>query len=139
MSFLPVYLDASALLKLIVPERESGALAAELEQWPDRVSAAIVRVEVLRALRRDGRSKAVHQTAEAVLDGLVLIRIDEPVLLRAAGFKNPRLRALDAIHLAAALAIGDDPEAFITYDAKLARAAVEERLTVRHPGVRRLA
>ena len=73
-----------------------------------------------------------------MLDGLALVRVDEQVLGRAAMFRNPQLRALDAIHLAAALSIGDDPAAFITYDARLARAAEMERLTVLHPGVQRL-
>ncbi len=138
MSFLPVYLDASALLKLVVVERESNALAAELERWPDRVSASIVRVEIHRALHRAGLSKSLHDAADAVLEGLTLMRVDEHVLGRAATFRNPQLRALDAIHLAAALSIGDDPAAFITYDAKLARAAELEQLTVLHPGVQRL-
>jgi uncharacterized protein len=138
VSFLPVYLDASALLKLVVVERESDALAAELERWPDRVSASIVRVEVHRALHRVGLPKSVHEAADAVLDGLILIRLDEHVLSRAATFRNPQLRALDAIHLASALSVGDDPAAFITYDARLARAAELERLTVVHPGVRSL-
>ena len=138
MSFLPVYLDASALLKLVVVERESTELAAELNRWPDRVSASIVRVEVHRALHRAGLSKSLHSAADTVLDGLILIRVDEPLLGRAAMFRNPQLRALDAIHLAAALSIGDDPAAFITYDARLARAAELERLTVLHPGVQKL-
>jgi predicted nucleic acid-binding protein len=138
VSFLPVYLDASALLKLVVAEPESAALATAIGQWPDRVSASIVSVEIHRALRRAGRPRAAHEAADAVLAGLVLIKIDEPVLARASRFSNPPLRALDAIHLAAALTIGDEPEAFITYDTRLARAAAMEHLTVLHPGVKAL-
>ena len=138
MSFLPVYLDASALLKLVVAERESEALQAALHRWPDRVSASIVRVEVHRALRRLARPSSAHELAEALLDSLVLIRLDESVLARAAALENPHLRALDAIHVAAALSIGDDPDAFVTYDVRLARAASAEGLTVLHPGVDRL-
>ena len=139
MSFLPVYLDASAILKLVVVERESDALATELERWPDRVSSSIVRVEVHRALHRTGLWRSLRGAADAVLDGFTLIRMDEQVLGRAAMFRNPQLRALDAIHLAAALSIGDDPAAFITYDARLARAAALERLPVLHPGVQTLS
>jgi predicted nucleic acid-binding protein len=95
-------------------------------------------VEVHRALRRVGASRAVRTRAEAVLSGLVLVRIDEPVLSRASSFKDPILRALDAIHLATALSLGDEPDAFITYDARLARAAAKQRLRVQHPGVDRL-
>ncbi len=138
MSFLPVYLDASAIVKLVVPERETDALWSDLGRWPDRVSSALVVVEVHRALRRAGASRAVRARADAVLSGLVLIRIDDLVLSRAASFKDPILRALDAIHLAAALSLGDDPDAFITYDGRLAIAAQKQRLRVRHPGVDRL-
>ena len=138
MSLLPVYLDASAIVKLVVPEAETDALLSALARWPDRVSSDLARVEVHRALRRAGASRAIHARADAVLSGLVLVRIDDPVLSRAASFKDPVLRALDAIHLAAALSLGDDPDAFITYDSRLAKAARKQRLEVQHPGLDRL-
>ena len=139
MTFLPVYLDTSAIVKLIVTERETEALRSALGRWPDRVSAALAGVEVHRALWRAGASRALRARANAVIEGLVLIRLDEPILARAASFKHPRLRALDAIHLAAALTLGDDPDAFITYDVRLAQAADQRGLRVLHPGVDRLA
>jgi len=135
---LPVYLDSSAIIKLIVREPETEALVAALERWPDRVSSALARVEVHRALRRAGRPKVAHVKADAVLDALVLIRVDEPMLTRAASLGDRQMRSLDAIHLAAALTLGDDPDALITYDVRLARLASEEGLTVLHPGVARL-
>jgi predicted nucleic acid-binding protein len=138
VSFLPVYLDASALVKLVLPERETDALVAALERWPDRVSSALSRVEVFRALHRAAASKSIHDRAAAVLEGLVLTRLDEPVLERAGSFKDPQLRTLAALQLAAALSLGDDPDAFITYDARLARAALREGLQVLHPGATRL-
>ena len=134
MNFLPAYLDASAIVKLVKAERESDALISSLAQWPDRVTVAMARVEVHRALWRMGASRAEHARADSVLDGLVLIRIDAVILARAASFKDRNLRTLDAIHLATALTLGDDPDAFITYDARLARAAERERLPVLHPG-----
>jgi predicted nucleic acid-binding protein len=138
VNFVPVYFDASALLKLVVVEAETDALMTAVDRWPDRVSASIVRVEVHRALRRLVQPKSVLERADAMLEGLVLLRIDAPVLTRAATLRNPHLRALDAIHLAAALSLGDDPAAFVTYDARLASAAKSEGLTVLHPGVERL-
>jgi uncharacterized protein len=66
----------------------------------------------------------------------VLIRLDESILSRAAAFTQPQMRSLDAIHLAAALAIGDEPDALITYDGRFARAARDEGLTVLHPGAK---
>lgn len=54
----------------------------------------------------------------------------------AARLGSPQVRALDAIHLATALAIGDDDLEFITYDDRLADAARAEGLTVVQPGRR---
>ena len=139
MSFRPVYLDASAIVKLIVSEAETAALMATLADWPDRVSSVVARVEVHRALRRAGASPSQRARAEAVLAGLVLIRVDEPILSGAAALRDPHLRALDAIHLATALSLGDDSETFIVYDAKLAKAAAKQRLQVAHPGATRLS
>ena len=134
MNYLPVYLDSSAIVKLIVAEPETDALFAELAQWPDRVSSALAEAEAHRALRRTRQSKAVHARADAVLQAISLIRIDAPVLARAAQFVRPDMRSLDAIHLAAALTMGDDPEAFITYDDRQAKAAEAEGLKVVQPG-----
>jgi hypothetical protein len=52
----------------------------------------------------------------------------------AARLGSAQVRALDAIHLATALAIGDDDLEFITYDDRLADAARAEGLTVVQPG-----
>jgi len=135
---LPVYLDSSAIVKLVIAEAESAALMAALDRWRARVSSALAHVEVRRALRRTGHSKAALARAADVLDSLILIRLDDTVLLRAASFADPNTRSLDAVHLAAALGIGDDPDALITYDARLARLAEREGLNVLHPGVERL-
>ena len=138
MNFLPVYLDTSAIVKLVVAERETDDLLEALGRWPDRVSSALAEVEVHRALRRINAPAAQHTRAAAILDGLVLLRLDDAVLAKAGSIEGRELRSLDAIHLAAALTLGDDPEAFITYDARLARAAERLRLRVAHPGTEKL-
>jgi hypothetical protein len=138
VNFLPVYLDSSAIVKLVVLESGTTELLAELDHWPDRVSSSMARVEVHRALRRAGASPALRVRADAVLSSLALLRVDDMVLARAASFRDPMLRTLDAIHLATALSLGDAPEAFVTYDARLARAATRQRLRVVSPGVEAL-
>lgn len=50
-----VYLDSSALVKLVVRESESGALRRFLRRHPSRVSCALARTEVPRADRRARR------------------------------------------------------------------------------------
>jgi predicted nucleic acid-binding protein len=138
VSFLPVYLDTSAIVKLVVPERETDALVAALARWPDRVSSVVARIELHRALWRARVSRPIRARADAVLSALVLVHLDESVTSRASSFKDQALRSLDAIHLATALSLGDDPGAFVTYDARLAAAARKRRLNVLHPGVDRL-
>ena len=131
-------LDASAIVKLIVPEAETDALMAALSDWPDRVSSVVASVEVHRVLKRGKASAAQRARADVVLAGLVLIGIDDPVLALASSLRDPELRAIDAIHLATALSLGDDPEMFVVYDARLGRAASRQRLQVAHPGAARL-
>lgn len=95
-------------------------------------------MELHRALWRAGAPEAVRTRAEEVLSAIVLVRLDDTVLRRASSLRDAQLRSLDALHLATALSIGDDPEAFITYDARLAAAARHQRLHVAHPGLARL-
>ena len=134
MSVVPVYLDSSALMKLILPEPESEALEQALHRWPHWLSSELAAVECRRALRRIGAPKAAGRRADGVLATVVLLRLDEPVLRLASHVGPPLLRSLDAIHLASALSIGDYPDAFITYDDRLAEAARTLKLHVLAPG-----
>ena len=74
-----LYLDSSAIVKLVVAEPETAALRAFLVAWPDRVTSALARLEVLRALRRAAVPAAVRRRAVRVLARIALVRIDEPV------------------------------------------------------------
>ncbi len=47
-----LYLDSSALVKLVLPEAESQALVELLARWEEKVSSALAFVEVIRASRR---------------------------------------------------------------------------------------
>lgn len=62
-----------------------------------------------------------------------MLRLDELTLRVAEQVGQPYLRSLDAIHLAAALSMGDLPTAFVTYDDRLAAAARACDLTVIPP------
>jgi uncharacterized protein len=129
-----VYLDSSALVKLVVAESESDALAAHLRRRPTRVSCALARVEVVRAVRPHGDAAVVR--ARQVLDRIALARLDETLLDAAADFEGAGLRSLDAIHLAAARSLGDDLGALVTYDRRMADAAKVAGLRVVAPGGR---
>ena len=117
-----LYLDSSAYVKVLVDETESGALRAFLAAGgARRVSSALLRTEALRSVRHLG-----SDALAIVRDGLRrvdLIEIDDRIL-DSAGILEPRvLRTLDAIHLATALAIGDDLDAIVTYDERMMAAA----------------
>jgi predicted nucleic acid-binding protein len=127
-----LYLDSSALVKLVVAEPETGALLEFLARWPHRVSSALARVEVLRAVKRIGASPAVRQRATRVLSRVALVRIDDSVLAAAARVRPPELRTLDAIHVATARSL-DGLAGVVTYDTRLGRAAEQARIKVWSP------
>ena len=118
----------SALVKLIVVERESDALFEFLRARPDRASSILSLVEVPRALRRISGTAVDRRRARRLLASLYLVDLDRRILAAAAAFEPAELRALDAIHLATAVALGEDLTDLITYDRRLAAAA--ERLDV---------
>jgi predicted nucleic acid-binding protein len=105
-----------------------------LQRWPDWVTSGIAAVECRRAMKRGRASAAVSRRAEAVLDRVTLIKVDEAVLRLASQIGSPVLRSLDAVHLATAMSMGDDPAAFVTYDDRLAIAARALKLSVLQPG-----
>jgi len=116
-----IYLDASALVKLVVPEPETAALRSELAGWDRHVSSALVRTEVVRACARV--SAAARRLAERVVASLDLIAVDDAVLDAAGRLKPLELRTLDAIHLASAQALGPALGAMVAYDSRLIEGA----------------
>ena len=128
-----IYIDSSALVKLIARERESAALLGFLPAWPKRISSVLARVELFRAIRRScGRTSELRR-AERVLSGLTLIRIDDDILRVAARLDPPDIRSLDAIHLATALSLQAELAGMITYDARMTDGAGMCGLTVFAP------
>jgi hypothetical protein len=119
-----VYLDSSALVKLVVAEPESMALMEQLRAWPQRVSSTLALTELPRALTRAGFGIAARRRAREVLGRVALLDIDRRILLTAAALEPRALRTLDAIHLATALTVREDLGAVVTYDRRL-RAAAE--------------
>lgn len=133
-----LYLDSSAIVKLVAPEPESSSLVDRLRDGPDVVSSALARVEVLRTVRRARGTAAEVRRAQAVLESIALLRIDEAVLDRATVVGAQALRSLDAIHLASALSLGDALTAVVTYDRRLASEARKMKMEVLTPLSRRL-
>ena len=124
------YLDASAIVKLVVDEVETEALRGFLAGAGHRATANVARVEVVRAVRAKGAQAVAN--ARTILSGIELIQLDDE-LLDLAGELEGTIRSLDAIHLAAALELGDELDAVITYDVRMARAAEQLGLPVAAP------
>jgi len=129
-----LYLDSSALVKLVLPEAESAALQESLAGWPAHVTSELASVEVLRAVRRVAVDPALEERAEEVMAGVHLIKMDNEFLAQAARLEPRTLRSLDAIHLATALSLGDDLGAVAVYDGPLAAAAAGCGIKVVAPG-----
>lgn len=130
---MALYLDSSAIVKLVVHEKETTALRRFLADHPIRVSSALSGLEVRRASLRDSWPDSVHRRALAVLSRLVLLAIDRETLESAAGLPPRNLRSLDAIHLATALRLGQELAGVLAYDERLAEAAAGAGLQVFAP------
>lgn len=126
------YLDSSAFVKLVIAEQESMALRRAITRWPQHASSTLLRSETIRALRRSGNTGQVP-AARRLMRAVSMIRIDEPLLDRAADLEPGELRTLDAIHLASALEIGPDLGVMIAYDIRLKAAAEAYGLAVESP------
>lgn len=126
-----LYADTSALAKLVLSEPESEALRAFVRGRGTLASSALVLTELTRAARR--LRPELEPQARGLVATLVLIDVDREVLTIAARLPPPEIRTLDAIHIATALALGDDLEAVLTYDARMTDATRAAGLVVEAP------
>lgn len=126
-----IYLDSSALVKLAVREVHSDALRKHLRRRRPLMSSALARTEVLRALLPGGEQALA--AGRAVLSRVDLVRVNDPVLAQAGTMSPVELRSLDAIHLATAGRIGTDLAEIVTYDQRMAAAALAMGYKVSSP------
>ena len=129
-----IYLDTSALVKLIANETESAALRTDLGARTELnwFTAALTRTELIRAASRTGERSAVEH-ARTLLASLDLVALTDRLLDTAATLAPASLRTLDAIHLAAAMTAGPRLDAVVTYDDRMATAASAAGLTLAQP------
>lgn len=132
------YLDASALVKLVREEPESSGLRAYLDE-ADLVSSELALTEVPRAIRRAAAHDPalpadllVARSAE-LLEAVALLPLDRSLLVAAGALAEPALRALDAIHVAAAIDL-TPIDAFVSYDVRQSAAARLAGLRTAAPG-----
>lgn len=129
-----IYLDSSALVKLLVAESESAALRTWISSRAELrlASSELAGVEVLRACRR--ADETVLPAAKALLADMDLVPLTSDLLDEAATVGEPQLRSLDAVQLASALSVRDDLTAFVAYDRRLTEAASAAGLVTASPG-----
>ncbi|HKT02636.1 MAG TPA: type II toxin-antitoxin system VapC family toxin [Rugosimonospora sp.] len=137
-----IYLDTSAILKLLHREAESEALAGHLETHggQDLITSALATVETARALRAVGAvdiAASAIRTSDQIVIGkgatIPAIAMTSAVLNVARTLPPEILRSLGAIHLATASLIGPDLHHLITYDKRMIAAAEVAGLPVEVP------
>jgi predicted nucleic acid-binding protein len=128
---MALYLDSSALVKLVAVEAESDELDTFVNDR-EIVSSELARTEVMRAVSR--RYEGLVESAEDFLEDLSLMPIDRLVTRAAAWVRPWTIRSLDAIHLASAKMLNPGLEALVTYDRRMVEAGRLAGLPVLSPG-----
>jgi predicted nucleic acid-binding protein len=126
-----VYVDTSALGRVLLGEPDAPAILRDLGGFDQRVASRLLRVELRRLALREQR---LHD-ADQLLAGLALLPLDEALLAAAETVPPSTVATLDAIHLVTALALSGAGrlDAVMTYDARLADGARQRGLTVLAP------
>jgi predicted nucleic acid-binding protein len=129
-----LYLDASALAKLYLPEPESEALETVLMRRRDLYVSDLSVTEIVSAAARRHRKGEMTQQDLTRLHKILLDDVTDRNYLTAAldssvhrsaeklllAFSGSFLRAADALHLALAQSI--EAKTFVTYDHRLIEA-----------------
>ena len=128
-----MYLDASAVAKLFLPEQGSEELNRQLAGRQDLILSDLAVTEVVSSLSRRHREGDLTRDQLSVLQGALLelrasgqvLRVDlDPAAHREAErlliLLNIALRAADALHLA--LALSAESTSLLTYDHRLRSA-----------------
>jgi predicted nucleic acid-binding protein len=128
---MAIYVDTSAAVKLLVREPETSALRRWLrEEERDLVSSDLLRAELARVALRLGDGT---RRAEAILAGIIVLPVTTTTFDSAGALEPATMRSLDALHLAAALDLGDELDAILTYDERLGAAATAHGVDVVAP------
>lgn len=133
-----LYVDTSALLKLLVREAESTVIERELVRWPSLATSIVTEVELPRAVAR-----ARQDRPDAVIDGSLIlqgviasaatIELTEDIVIAARSVAPVNVGALDAIHIASALSLDNDLAGVATYDSRMTEALGRLNVTVLAP------
>lgn len=126
-----VYLDTSALGRVLLGEPEAKAVTSELRRFEEHAASRMVRIE----LRRLALPEGVLAAADRLLVGVALLPLDDAILEAAETLAPPSVGTLDAIHLATAVRLAGEGilQTVMTYDERLAEGARGHGLEVTAP------
>ncbi|MDX6555857.1 MAG: uncharacterized protein QOD86_2052 [Miltoncostaeaceae bacterium] len=126
-----VYLDTSALGRVLLGEPDAPAVLAALREFDQRVASRLARVELRRLGLRTGRLVE----ADRLLAGVALLPLDDETLAAAEVVEPPGVATLDALHLVTALRLAQAGllDAVMTFDRTLADGAARHGLRVIAP------
>jgi predicted nucleic acid-binding protein len=127
-----IYLDASALVILVTGRPnvvELDDFLVRLSEFPAMTST----VGLIETVRNCDRMGSYPNLMSQLLRDYDELEITSEIRDRAAALPGT-LKALDAIHVATAEALGEDLVSIVTYDAAMASAARSLGLPVASPG-----
>ncbi|MCX2922814.1 type II toxin-antitoxin system VapC family toxin [Streptomyces sp. NEAU-W12] len=126
-------MDTSALVTWMTRRNHWGALDAFLQQRVTEplATSTLGLVETVRTLGLMGHFPKVMEDLDARITEILLTR----EVRDGAALLVGRLRTLDALHVASALSLRDDPTALVTYDRRMLETARAEGLPAHAPGM----
>lgn len=112
-----IYLDTSALGRVLLAEPDAAGIRSVLDQRDDWWSSELLVVELRRFATRENLS----EPAEKLLAEIDLLGVDSATLQRASLVEPSEVRSLDAIHLDAAIQLREQDKitSVLTYDRQL--------------------
>lgn len=113
-----IYLDSSALVKLIKNEEETPELVQFLATATPLTSSLIAKIEIMRAVKRS-RNIDYLNAAMQLIEGLNFIELTPAIMSIAQHVGSAELRTLDTIHLASAVHMQSNINIFCCYDIQL--------------------
>ena len=126
-----IYLDTSALGRVLLAEPDATAIRSVLDQHDDWWSSELLVVELRRFAAREG----LTDPAEKLLEEIDLLSVDSDTLQRASRVEPSGVRSLDAIHLDAAIRLTERGKigSVLTYDHQLQAGCRHHGLDIAAP------
>jgi predicted nucleic acid-binding protein len=126
-----LYVDTSALGRVMLAEPDAQLIRDTMAQYEALWSSTLLQLELRRLARREG----VEDHADELLLAVRTRRLDSESLRRAAELEPAEVRALDAIHLDAAIQLRKRGaiDAVLTFDQQLQTGCAHHGLAVEAP------